>query len=1319
MALAFAGKAVASSAISAIVRKSFDYLEKYSKLEGMKSVQERLERTLPQVEVVFDAIDMEKIRGQSEALDAWLWQLRDAVEEAEDVLDEVEYYKLEKKVETSANNVSSFVYKCKRMFIQQFNATFNVGTCKKMIDAMKKLDEVAAAVERFHPFVDRIDPSSLRHISQQETSISRETSSFLFDEIIIGRDTEKDQIVEWLVKQESDDHQSLEACSVTTFALVGIGGMGKTTLVKAVYNDQRVKQCFDQVMWVCVSKEFDVNGLTRKIVQEATGGGTNVTGLNTLQTILQEKLSSKKFLLVFDDVWNDNSLSDWETLLGPLKFGQMGSKILLTTRMQSVIDVVERVLGGRTKSLRLEGLQDKDLLVLLNKHAFLRVNPDDHMNLQEIGKKIIRRLSGCPLAAKVLGGLLNSSMDSIHWNRILQENIHNMEDGNNGVMKVLRLSYNHLPAHLQACFRYCSLFREDYQFRKDKLVDLWMGSGLIQISLDECQRPEDVGERYLDILASKSFFELRSRDPHKHNLYCAGEYSYQYYLMHDLLHELACTVSKKECFRVSSDDYGTIPATVRHISISIVNHSVITDFSQLTKLRTLFIYFDKTADGRVRWHVLKNVLKVATKLRVLRVDQVMRLLVNLPKEFDNLMHLRCLFGIWIGVRCPSSVYKLYHLEMIRLKGCLWDSSRLRNLINLRRLDYSCIQAGPPPHIGHLTSLQYLEVDLKYERMSEIRDLNDLRCLHIVGIQNSNVEDSKLAKLAEKKNLSKLSFSWDNSTRESGTEELLLDNLQPHTSLTKLKISGYSGTRSPCWMGHPVISNLVYINIAKCRNWQNLPALGRLPALRYLHLRNMHAVKRIDHSFYGCEDPHPGFPSLELLFLSDLPALEEWVEMEGRNVFPQLKTLSIEDCRALRNIPALPSMLANLKITDVGLDTFPAIFQSSETALSQKPLLSSLKIFGCPNLVTFTRDQEYYFHSLEELCIKNCKNLLHFPVDRLQTLQFLATFSVVNCPKLMAPHADVSLPSSIRKLHIRSCGVYATCLLNSLCSLTSLTTLHLNDCVMTTPAPDDISFPSSIRNLYISSLGVYENRLLHSMCSLSSLDTLSLSNCITAFPSAQVFMSLTTVRCLEIAHCSELASLDGIEELTSLAQLIVIGCDKLIGIPSQQMLQASDLSQVAAVCPSHMGKLHRLRISDPFLLQCEPLRRVNSVVNLTIDKSWNRLPEEWLMQNCNSLTNLGVLDASQLEFLPSTVARLSSLETLELRRTILIQSLPELPASLRTLQFLGSHPVLIRRCQKNKGHDWHKIAHILKFRIDQDFPGYQYVWSSFRSLRSED
>jgi hypothetical protein len=421
----------------------------------------------------------------------------------------------------------------------------------------------------------------------------------MIEETIIGRDTERDQIVEWLIEQ-GGDNQNQEFCNVTLFALVGIGGMGKTTLAQAAYNDQRVKQCFDSAMWVCVSNDFDVPALTRKIIQEITGRGTDVICLNTLQEILRGKLSSKKFLLVLDDVWNDERRPDWEKLVAPLKSGQKGSKILLTTRMQSVVDIAERVLGGMTKSMRLQGLQENDLLALFNKHAFFGVNPSNHFNLQEVSKQIIKKLSGSPLAAKVMGGLLNNSMDCTYWNRILRENISSIEHGNEGVMKVLRLSYHHLSPKLQACFRYCSMFREDYRFTKKELVELWMGSGLIQLSVDESQTPEDVGDYYLGILSKKSFIELRS-DVSTHQYDGGSEIGvscYEYYVLHDLLHELARAFSMKECIRISSDAYGIIPETVRHAIIIIKNYAVITDFSMLKKLRTLLISFDGTINQR-------------------------------------------------------------------------------------------------------------------------------------------------------------------------------------------------------------------------------------------------------------------------------------------------------------------------------------------------------------------------------------------------------------------------------------------------------------------------------------------------------------------------------------------------------------------------------------------------------------------------------------------------------------------------------------------------------------------------------------------------
>ncbi|OEL33234.1 hypothetical protein BAE44_0005750 [Dichanthelium oligosanthes] len=202
---------------------------------------------------------------------------------------------------------------------------------------------------------------------------------------------------------------------------------------------------------------------------------------------------------------------------------------------------------------------------------------------------------------------------------------------------------------------------------------------------------------------------------------------------------------------------------------------------------------------------------------------------------------------------------------------------------------------------------------------------------------------------------------------------------------------------------------------------------------------------------------------------------------------------------------------------------------------------------------------------------------------------------------------------------------------------------------------------AFRRRYIWSVCFRNNHVLSARAvRLTCVNTLQLNNCeMTALPSAEAFMHLSTVCKLGIVNCRELAALDGIEKLTYLRELTVNGCDKLdehLGMLSQQKFQDSDLSQCTPVCSSQFRKLEKLRISSPFLLQWEPLRGVNSVNHLTIDNSRRYLLEEWLMQNRSHLKGLGVLNATQLELLPSIMAKLDSLETLELCRVVLLTCL---------------------------------------------------------------
>lgn len=281
-----------------------------------------------------------------------------------------------------------------------------------MKSAVKTLDEAVAGVKDFVHVLNQFDKNKLKHKQEMDLKNRRETSS-LPQGLVLGREVERKDIVEWLTQDESNAPECI-VNSLPLFAIIGIGGLGKTTLAQVISNDNEVKGYFDLIIWVCVSHDFDVETLTRKILQDVTRKQINIVGLSALHNELKEKLSSKTFLLVLDDVWNDDIIDDWENLVRPLRYGKGGSNILLTTRMHSVADLAARAIQGKCRPLRLSGLQESDLLVLLNRHEFYGVNPDDYRNLQQISKKMVYKLSGSPLAAKVLGGLLNSKIGQWH-----------------------------------------------------------------------------------------------------------------------------------------------------------------------------------------------------------------------------------------------------------------------------------------------------------------------------------------------------------------------------------------------------------------------------------------------------------------------------------------------------------------------------------------------------------------------------------------------------------------------------------------------------------------------------------------------------------------------------------------------------------------------------------------------------------------------------------------------------------------------------------------------------------------------------------------
>ncbi|XXG46060.1 hypothetical protein AAC387_Pa02g0993 [Persea americana] len=269
-----------------------------------------------------------------------------------------------------------------------------------------------------------------------------------------------------------------------------MGGLGKTTLAKLVYNDERVSSYFDKLIWVFVSEKFDSAEIMRAII-ESDQGRCDVERMESLQSRLRKTLSGKRYLLVLDDVWNENQEA-WLQLKSLLNVGKRGSKIIATTRSNIVANLM-----GTLPTHHLKGLPEEDCWSLFKQRAFPNRDEETYPDLVLIGREIVKKCKGVPLVAKVLGGLLHYKRSKREWLIIKNNEIWELKEDQ--IIPTLRLSYNHLPSQLKQCFTYCIIFHKGGTFKQQEVMQMWIAQGLIQSS-EEGKLMEDIGAEYFDEL---------------------------------------------------------------------------------------------------------------------------------------------------------------------------------------------------------------------------------------------------------------------------------------------------------------------------------------------------------------------------------------------------------------------------------------------------------------------------------------------------------------------------------------------------------------------------------------------------------------------------------------------------------------------------------------------------------------------------------------------------------------------------------------------------------------------------------------------------
>ncbi|XP_050245713.1 putative disease resistance protein RGA1 [Quercus robur] len=324
----------------------------------------KLELTMSTIQAVL--LDAEEKQVKSRGLSVWLGQLKDVFHDAMDVLDEFECEALRRQVVKMHGSTREKVLDS--VSYSFFNLLgFSYKMSQKIEGIRESLEELAKDRAQFH-LEERFEDQRIGDRKREMTH------SFVRDCDVIGRDDDKQKIIDLLMHPGDN-------CSVSVISIVGIGGLGKTTLAQWVYNDIRIAKHFDSRIWVCVSEDFNVLTLAKEILKSTGGGIKQNMSMDEVQVNLRSILKKKRFFIVLDDVWNENR-NKWFSLKNLLIEGGQGSKILVTTRSHKVASTMA---PGPIHDI--EGLVEDDCLSLFLRWAFNEGEEKQYPNLIRIGKK--------------------------------------------------------------------------------------------------------------------------------------------------------------------------------------------------------------------------------------------------------------------------------------------------------------------------------------------------------------------------------------------------------------------------------------------------------------------------------------------------------------------------------------------------------------------------------------------------------------------------------------------------------------------------------------------------------------------------------------------------------------------------------------------------------------------------------------------------------------------------------------------------------------------------------------------------------------------
>ncbi|XP_039776216.1 putative disease resistance protein RGA4 isoform X2 [Panicum virgatum] len=1180
----------------------------------------------------------------------------------------------------------------------------------KIIDELSKIEAINNEVINLQAPKER--NKTTEHSEMKPTKEYKETSFHVGEELIVGREGNKEKMASLLGSMSE---------KIIIFPVYGIGGIGKTTFARLIYNDTNFK--YYSQAWVYVSPRFDLCKIGNSIISQLSGKENQANELHLIKNCLTKLIAGKNILIVLDDLWENNRvrLMDLKDMLNPGDSSK--TVVLVTTRSEDIA----RTICSNIEPYKIEALTDEMCWDIIKQKSGFQARHDKE-KLVGIGKEIARKCGGVALAAQTLGSILQSRKYA-EWEKVMNSEIWNetfSRDASlpNHVLASLKLSYVHMDDCLKSCFTYCAIFPKGYKIVKRDLIHQWISLDFIKQTL--LSSTMELCEKYIVNLLGMSFLQ-HAMSPTTYRAY--GEHD-TVFTMHDLVHDLATTLLGEEILDQSKQGY-TGGSSCRFALLTDCSKPLESSTTSLAMLRAL--RFMDCRDCEVHG----SAFCAANSLRVLDLSECF--INKLPDSIGRMKQLRYINAPKIKDRMiPECITTLSKLRFLSLRGscfilALPDSiGEIQDLVHLDLSGCSGIEELPES-FGDLKSLEHLDfancqdvigVSQCLARFTKLQYLNLSNCENVGQLPKALGSLTELQYL----NLSKSSYLLGNELDEAeflgsltklkylnlsaGKEVDIMRLPEALGSLTELKYLNlsrqYRLRKLPTSFGN--LCNLVHLDLSRCYYLRDVSAaLNGLTKLQYLDLyacsslaRGMEGLQEVFGNLSELRHLNFGNIYQSLLYPDEINVLLERIctltNLEYLNLsqndtmssipetlcnLKKLHTLDLSGCRSLRRLPVSISEMHSLKFVyrsgNLGWSTLPQYNTvDGECFVCEYDEADSLEIRRLQNV-----------KSVEELQAMKLVEKTHIRSLSLEwtgaVSRFVEDAEVLR--ELVPPHSvsffclqgynSISFPSWVMRI-----GAY----------LPGLTTMEMNN------LPRCGSLPT------LGQLPNLQNLRIIQMHRIKKIDV-HLYGGSRAFPRLEKF-TIDDMKCLEewdtedglneppfpclssveIKRCPRLRIKPHLPR--SISKLRVHSSDKvMLSSRGNRGLFLSSLHVECCMVPlghwsllRHLRSLEHLEIAECSDITCCSTDFLQGLTSLTVRGKEKYLTggghENFLLPvltlpnwlgDLTSLTKLKISDYKFVMVLPGTIQKLTHLQTLICTRMF---SLPEWLGDLRSLTRLG-------------------------------------------------